>query len=154
MAIESKVELDATDWRILAELQEDARLSHAEVGRRVRLSPPAVAARMRRLEDTGVIRGYRVELGLSALGLEVLAFVRVRIHVARNRAFLEAIAAMDEVLECHHVTGEDCYVVKLAAASMPGLEELVARLAAFGATTTSIVFSSPVQRRAHRVLPG
>ncbi len=147
MAIESNAPMDAVDWRILAELQEDARLSHAEVGRRVHLSPPAVAARMRRLEDAGIIRGYRLELGLPALGLDVLAFVRVRIQSSSHRAFLDAVAAMEEVLECHHVTGEDCYVVKVAAASMPELEAIVVRLAAFGATTTSIVFSSPVPRR-------
>jgi Lrp/AsnC family leucine-responsive transcriptional regulator len=147
MALQSKVTLDATDWRILSELQEDARLTHAELGRRVHLSSPAVAARIRRLEGAGVICGYRVELGLPALGLDVLAFVRVSSHSTSRRAFVAAVAGMAEVLECHHVTGEDCYVVKVATASMPELEQAVSRLGLYGATTTSIVFSSPVPRR-------
>jgi Lrp/AsnC family leucine-responsive transcriptional regulator len=147
MTLQSKVQLDATDWRILTELQEDSRLGHAELGRRVHLSPPAVAARIRRLEEAGVICGYRVELGLPALGLDVFAFIRVRSHSTSRRAFVEAVVDMAEVLECHHVTGEDCYVVKVATSSMPALEQAVSQLGLYGATTTSIVFSSPVPRR-------
>jgi Lrp/AsnC family leucine-responsive transcriptional regulator len=143
------VDLDPTDWRILAELQEDARLSHAELARRVHLSPPSVAARIRQLEERGVIRGYRLELGLPALGLAVLAFVRVRSRPAGRPTFGQAIRAMPEVLECHHVTGEDCYVVKVATRSMAHLEDVVSELGRHGETTTSIVFSSPV---AHRTL--
>jgi Lrp/AsnC family transcriptional regulator, leucine-responsive regulatory protein len=142
-----KARLDPIDWRILEELQRDARLSAAELGRRVHLSPPAVAARVGRLEDTGVIAGYRADLSLAALGREVLAFVRVRSASGAHRPFLDAIADRQEVLECHHVTGEDCFVVKVAAASLAHLEEVVAELARFGATTTSIVFSTSVARR-------
>ncbi|MBO0686909.1 MAG: Lrp/AsnC family transcriptional regulator [Candidatus Dormibacteraeota bacterium] len=147
MGSESAAELDGTDWRLLAALQEDARLSHAELGRRVHLSPPAVAGRLRRLEACGVVRGYRAELDLPRLGLVVLAFVRVRSHPARRRDFDDAIQGMVEVLECHHVTGEDCYVVKVATRSMSHLEEVVAELGRHGETTTSIVFSSPVANR-------
>lgn len=139
--------LDATDWRILEELQRDARLSSAELGRRVHLSPPAVAARVGRLEDAGVIAGYRAELSAAALGLDVMAFVRVRSSSTAHRPFLEAVVGRQEVLECHHVTGEDCFVVKVAARSLAHLEAVVADLAAFGATTTSIVFSTAVARR-------
>jgi Lrp/AsnC family leucine-responsive transcriptional regulator len=145
--LKEKVELDTIDWRILAELQDDARLSHAELARRVHLTAPAVAARMRKLEDLDVIRGYRLELNLPRLGLPTLAFVRVRSEGRSQRSFLDAVATMPEVLECHHVTGEDCYVVKVAACSMSDLEQVVADLARYGSTTTSIVFSSPVPRR-------
>lgn len=138
--------LDPTDWRILEELQQDARLSAAELGRRVHLSPPAVAARVGRLEDAGVIAGYRADLSLAALGLEVLAFVRVRSSSGTHRPFLDAVKGRREVLECHHVTGEDCFVVKVAARSIPHLEEVVAEFARYGATTTSIVFSTTVAR--------
>jgi Lrp/AsnC family transcriptional regulator, leucine-responsive regulatory protein len=147
MASDQNVALDPTDWRILAELQEDARLSHAELARRVHLSPPAVAARIRRLEDAGVILGYRLDLGLPALGLAVLAFIRVRSRPAGRPAFDRAIQTMPEVLECHHVTGEDCYVVKVATRSMPHLEDVVSELGRHGETTTSIVFSSAVANR-------
>jgi Lrp/AsnC family leucine-responsive transcriptional regulator len=142
-----KARLDSTDWRILEELQRDARLSAAELGRRVHLSPPAVAARVGRLEDAGVIAGYRADLSLPALGLHVLAFVRVRSSGSAHRPFLDAVARREDVLECHHVTGEDCFIVKVAARSLPHLEEVVADLARFGSTTTSIVFSTSVDRR-------
>jgi Lrp/AsnC family leucine-responsive transcriptional regulator len=145
--LKEKVELDTIDWRILAELQDDARLSHAELARRVHLTPPAVAARIRKLEDQDVIQGYRLELNLPRLGLQTLAFVRVRSHGPSRRPFLDAVATRPEVLECHHVTGEDCYVVKVAARSMSDLEQVVGDLARYGSTTTSIVFSSPVPRR-------
>jgi Lrp/AsnC family leucine-responsive transcriptional regulator len=145
--LKDKVELDATDWRILDELQDDARLSHAALARRVHLTPPAVAARIRKLEDLDVIRGYRLELNLPRLGLQMLAFLRVRSEGRSQRPFMEVMRTKPEVLECHHVTGEDCYVVKVAACSMPHLEEVVAELGRYGSTTTSIVFSSPVPRR-------
>jgi Lrp/AsnC family leucine-responsive transcriptional regulator len=145
--LKDKVELDATDWRILDELQDDARLSHAALARRVHLTPPAVAARIRKLEDLDVIRGYRLELNLPRLGLQMLAFLRVRSEGRSQRPFMEMVRTKPEVLECHHVTGEDCYVVKVAACSMPHLEEVVAELGRYGSTTTSIVFSSPVPRR-------
>jgi len=142
-----KARLDPIDWRILGELQRDARLSSAELGRRVHLSAPAVAARVGRLEDAGVITGYRAELSLAALGLDVMAFVRVRSESGAHRALLAALAARQEVLECHHVTGEDCFIVKVAAGSLGHLEEVVAELAGFGSTTTSIVFSTAIARR-------
>jgi len=147
MTLKESFELDPIDWRIMVELQENSRLSHAELARRVHLTPPAVAARMHKLEELQVIRGYRLELDLPRLGLQVLAFVRVRSEGTRRRPFLEAVATKPEVLECHHVTGEDCYVVKVAACSMSNLEEVVAELGRYGMTTTSIVFSSPVPRR-------
>src|SRR5215469_17231536 len=132
-----KAGLDPIDCRILEELQRDARLSSAELGRRVHLSAPAVAARVGRLEDAGVITGYRAELSLAALGLDVMAFIRVRSESSVHRALLAALAERREVLECHHVTGEDCFIVKVAAGSLGHLEEVVADLAGFGSTTTS-----------------
>jgi Lrp/AsnC family transcriptional regulator, leucine-responsive regulatory protein len=143
-----KARLDHIDWRILEELQRDARLSSAELGRRVHLSAPAVAARVGRLEDARVITGYRAELSLAALGLDVMAFVRVRSDSGAHRALLAALADRREVLECHHVTGEDCFIVKVVTASLAHLEEVVAELAGFGSTTTSIVFSTAIARRA------
>ena len=143
----SKLELDAVDWRILAELQRDARLSSAALGRRVHLSAPAVAARVRRLEDGGVIVAYRVELNMRMLGFAVLAFVRVRPATGGERGLAEAVAAAPAVLECHHVTGDDCFIAKVAADSVEHLEGIVAELGRFGSTTTSIVFSTPVGGR-------
>src|SRR3954452_6260232 len=115
MSSRAKADLDAVDWRLLEELQRDSRLSHAELGRRVHLTPPAVAARIRRLEDQEVIRGYRLDVGVEALGWNVLAFVRVRSQPTRSRPLTEMVRASPHVLECHHVTGDDCFVVKVAA---------------------------------------
>jgi Lrp/AsnC family leucine-responsive transcriptional regulator len=149
MALGEKAKLDAIDWAILTALQEDPRISFAELGRRVHLTAPAAATRVRRLQDLRIIRGFHVDLGLEELGLTVLAFVRVRAEGSRRRGFLEAAEARQEVLECHHVTGDDCFWVKVAARSTSHLNELVEDLGRYGATTTSIVFESPV---AHRTL--
>jgi Lrp/AsnC family leucine-responsive transcriptional regulator len=139
--------LDAIGWRILCELQENARLSFSELGRRVGMTPPAVAERMRRLEDAGVIRGYSVDLDVERLGLPLQAFIRLARRGSTSAEVAQAIAQLPEVLECHNVTGEDCYVLKVALASIHHLEGLLERLSRFGNTTTSIVISTPVTRR-------
>lgn len=146
-AFEKKAQIDSIDWRILAALQEDSRLGYAELARRVHLSAPAVAARIHKLETAGVILGYRVEVGLPALGFGILAFVRVRVVHGERAGFEALVASRMAVLECHHVTGEDCFVLKIAASAMGELEEVVAQLARFGGTTTSIVFRTTVARR-------
>jgi Lrp/AsnC family leucine-responsive transcriptional regulator len=150
-ALQSDGPLDAVGWRILCELQENARLSFSELGRRVGMTPPAVAERVRRLEDAGVIAGYRLELNVEKLGLPLQALVRLaRVRGASSADISAAVAEMPEVLECFHVTGEDCYVLKVAVASVHHLEELLEQLLRFGSTTTSIVISSPVTRRTIR----
>lgn len=147
MTFGSGVSLDGVDWRILTELQEDARLSWAELGRRVALSPPAVTERVRRLEEAGVIRGYRADLDLDRLGLPVLAFVRVRYPSGNYGPLERMLRDRPELLECHHVTGDDCFIVKVAARSMRHLEETTGHLARLGSTTTSVVFSTPLSHR-------
>jgi Lrp/AsnC family leucine-responsive transcriptional regulator len=140
--------VDAVGWRILAELQENARMSFTELGRRVGLTPPAVAERVRRLEEAGIISGYRVELDVARLGYPLLAFIRVASRGGQTAAEVRAaVADLPEVLECHHVTGEDCYVLKVAVQSVRHLEALLERVLRFGNTTTSIVISSPLTRR-------
>jgi len=142
--------LDTTDWAILRELQHDARMSWSELGRRVSLSPPAVAERVRRLEDAGVITGYRAEIGLPAAGYSITAFIRIAVKDAYDRTYerFEAyLAEAPEVLECHHLTGEDCFIAKVAATSVEHLERVIRDLSRFGRTTTSIVLSTPVERR-------
>jgi Lrp/AsnC family transcriptional regulator, leucine-responsive regulatory protein len=126
--------LDDLDWGILGELQGNARITFSELGRRVSLTPPAVAERVRRMEDAGVITGYRVELDHTKVGLPILAFVRLR-------------AAGDVILECHRITGEDSYIVKVAVRSVEHLERLVDSLMPYAETVTSLVFSSPVRTR-------
>jgi Lrp/AsnC family transcriptional regulator, leucine-responsive regulatory protein len=139
--------LDDVSWRILCELQRNARLSFTELGRRVGLTPPAVAERVRRLEDAGIITGYRLELDVERLGLPLLAFIRLAVRGTTGSEVSQLVGRLPEVLECHHVTGEDCYVMKVAVPSMRHLEGLLERLLRFGNTTTSVVISSPVTRR-------
>ena len=139
--------LDAVGWRILSELQENARISFSELGRRVGLTPPAVAERVRRLEEAGIIKGYRLDLDVARLGLHLQALVRLAPRSASPSEIKQAVGAMSEVLECHHVTGEDCYIMKVAVPSVRELEGLLERLLKLGNTTTSIVVSSPVTGR-------
>jgi Lrp/AsnC family transcriptional regulator, leucine-responsive regulatory protein len=145
--------LDQTNRRLLAELQDDARLSLAELGRRVGLSSPAVAERLQRLELQQVIRGYRAELDPFALGYPLSAIVRIRPAPRQLHRVADLARATPEVVECHRVTGEDCFLMKAHVRSMNHLEELLDQFAPFGQTTTSIVQSSPVAGRGI-VLPG
>jgi Lrp/AsnC family leucine-responsive transcriptional regulator len=139
--------LDAVGWKILRELQLDARLSFAELGRRVGLSTPAVAERVRNLESAGIISGYRAELDLRKVGLPILAMIRLS-AVGDVLPRITAVArGMPEVLECHRGTGADSFIMKVAVSSVEHLEALIDRLTPFGTTSTSIVLSSPVPWR-------
>jgi Lrp/AsnC family leucine-responsive transcriptional regulator len=136
--------LDELDRSILAELQADGRLPFSELGRRVSLSAPAVTERVRRLEAAGVITGYRALVSPAALGLPIEAVVRVRDDSSRVG---QAFAEIPEVLEAMHVTGDDCWVVRVVVPHMTRLEGLVHELGTYGPTTTSMVFSAPVRDR-------
>ncbi|GHA84893.1 transcriptional regulator [Streptomyces termitum] len=139
---------DATDWRILDALQAQGRASYAELARAVSMSPSAVTERVRRLEEAGVITGYTAVVDHERLGLPILAFVRLRYPTGNYKPFHDLIAATPEVLEAHHVTGDDCFVLKVAARSMRHLEEISGKVGTLGSVTTSVVYSSPLPRRA------
>jgi Lrp/AsnC family transcriptional regulator, leucine-responsive regulatory protein len=151
MAIETTSLLDETGKKLLRTLQENARLSFAELGRRIGLSPAATAERLKRLEEAGIVKGYRVEIDREALGLPVLAVIRLSCDGAMYRPFLKAVPTLDNVIECHHVAGGDAFILKAVAASVEQLERLVEKLLQFGVPTTSIVFSSPVAEKKLRV---
>ncbi len=139
--------MDATGWQILQALQEDARVSFSELGRRVGLSAPAVAERVRRLEEAGVISGYHAQVNMERIGLPLSAFIRVS---STNERYIQISALardLPEVLECHRITGEDCLIMKVVVSSVAHLEELINRLGPYGRTTTSVILSSPVTRR-------
>lgn len=146
MAVETQV-LDATNLRLLAELQADARLSQAELGRRVGLSPPAVAERLARLERDGVITGYRAMVDPRALGYALAAVLRIRPAPRQIPKVADVARDTPEVVECHRVTGEDCFYMKLHVRSVEQLEEVIDRFTPYGQTTTSIIQSSPVRGR-------
>jgi Lrp/AsnC family leucine-responsive transcriptional regulator len=139
--------LDDTNRRLLEELQADARLSRAELGRRVGLSSPAVAERLQRLESEGVITGYRTDVDPRALGYALGVVIRVRPASRQLQRVAEIARASSEVVECHRITGEDCFFMKAHVRSVGHLEELIDRFVPYGQTTTSIIQSSPVPQR-------
>ena len=147
LANRSQIGLDATNIELLRELEADARLSLAELGRRVGLSSPAVADRLERLEEAGVIRGYRAEIDPRALGYELAVVLRIRPAPRELKKVAELAQRTPEVVECHRITGDDCYLMKAHVRDVEHMEEVIDRFAIYGQTTTSIVQSSPVPRR-------
>lgn len=139
--------MDEINVRLLAELSGNPRLTLSELGRRVGMSSPAVAERIRRLEESGVIRGYRLELDPAALGLPLAAYVRVRPNPGQLSRIAELARSIPEVVECHRVTGEDCFILKVHLPAIDQLDRLLDRFLAHGTTTTSIIQSSPVPLR-------
>jgi Lrp/AsnC family transcriptional regulator, leucine-responsive regulatory protein len=138
---------DGTDRRILDELQSDGRLSLAELGRRVGLSPPAVAERVQRLERDGAITGYHARVDPRALGYALTTVIRVRPAPRQIAKVAELARATPEVVECHRITGEDCFFMKANVRDVEHLEQLIDQFVVYGQTTTSIVQSSPVPGR-------
>jgi Lrp/AsnC family leucine-responsive transcriptional regulator len=143
--------LDEYGRNLLRALQQDSRLSYADLGRRVGLSPSAAAERMRRMEEDGIIRGYTIEIDREALGLPILAYIRMTCDGHRYQPFLKFVHTVAEVRECHHVTGGDAFFLHITTASIAELERTIERLLPYGIPTTSIVLSSPVVRRAYDV---
>jgi Lrp/AsnC family leucine-responsive transcriptional regulator len=140
-------DIDETNRRIVGELQRDARLSMAELGRRVGLSAPAVTERLQRLEADGVIRAYHADVDPRALGLSLTAVIRVRPAPGQLANVADLARETEEVVECNRVTGDDCYFMRAHVRDVEHLEEVIDRFAVLGQTTTSIVQSSPVPRR-------
>jgi Lrp/AsnC family leucine-responsive transcriptional regulator len=139
--------LDETDWSILAEVQRDGRIPLTELGRRVNLSASATTERVKRLESAGVITGYRAHVDLAKVGFSVLAVVRLKYPGSRHQPLHKLLGERTEILECLRTTGDDCYVLKVAAASMAHLEQVIDELAQFGSTTTNIVYSETLPFR-------
>src|SRR4051794_4007467 len=140
-------DLDETNRRIVGELQKEARVSMAELGRRVGLSAPAVTERLQRLEADGVIRAYHADVDPQALGLTLTAVIRVRPAPGQLVNVAALARETQEVVECNRGTGDDCYFMKAHVRDVTHLEEVIDRFVVLGQTTTSIVQSSPVPRR-------
>lgn len=145
--------IDQVDWDVLRELQADGRVSVAELARRIRLSPTATADRIRRLEARGVITGYSARVDLRRAGAGVLAIVRLAYPGRAREPLARLFEKRPEILECQRVTGEDCYVLKVAAASMEHLAAVVDDLGDIGSVTTNVVYNEPLPYRGlHRPL--
>src|SRR5579883_1323117 len=151
ISMDSSEILDDYGRKLLAELHQDVRTSFADLGRRIGLSASATAERLRRMEDAGIIRGYSVDIDREALGLPILAIIRMTCDGPRYHPFLKFVKDLPEVRECHHVTGGDAFFLQVTTTSIEELERIIERLLPYGIPTTSIVLSSPVVRRAYDV---
>jgi Lrp/AsnC family leucine-responsive transcriptional regulator len=139
--------IDAIGWKIIKEMQINARITFAELGRRVGLTTPAVIERVRKLEDAKIITGYRAVVDPSKVGFPVTAFIRMSISGIDYSHIIEVAEKSSEVLECHRGTGGDSFILKVAVSDVEHLQNLIDRLTPYGITTTSIVLSSPVKNR-------
>lgn len=138
--------LDAVGWKLLDELQRDARLSYSELGRRIGLSTPAVKERVTRMEEERIITGYRALVDPKRVGYPVSAFIRITLSGDERsaRRLADEVVRMPGVRECHRATGDHAFILKIEASSVEGLEALIDRLTVYGATSTSLVLSSPL----------
>jgi Lrp/AsnC family transcriptional regulator, leucine-responsive regulatory protein len=138
---------DEVNLRLLAELRDSPQLAMAELARRAQMSAPAVTDRVRRLEQAGVIAGYRLDINPAAVGLPVTAFVRIRPMPGSLSKIAELAADLPQVTECYRITGEDCFLVKVHAPAIDQLEAIIDRFVTYGSTTTSVVVATPVSTR-------
>jgi Lrp/AsnC family leucine-responsive transcriptional regulator len=141
-----KIEFDAMDAKILDILQADARTTLAEIGRRIHMSQPAVAERVKRMEAAGVIAGYHARVNPAALGYGISAFIRVA-RRSHDTPVEKVAAQLPQIVECHSITGDDCSIVKVVAASVAELEQVIAELTRCGVTSTSLILSSSIERK-------
>ncbi|MFJ7218576.1 Lrp/AsnC family transcriptional regulator [Amycolatopsis sp. NPDC098790] len=141
------MDLDDVDWQLLELLQEDGRLSFSELGRRVSLSGSAVTERVRRLEERGVITGYAARVDTAKLGLPIEALVRARVRSLDTPRFRTAVLPLPQVVSADHITGDECWILRVLCRDTGELEALVEKVQRYGETTTSLVLSSPLRSR-------
>ncbi len=147
MALQNERQLDGVGWRLLRLLQENARLSFRQLGEAVGLTAPAVAERVRRLEDTGILTGYYAAIDLAKVGLPIQAFIHLTTNSQQSGRFRKAVLDIPEIIECYCVTGNESYILKVAVTSVPHLEHVLLNLVNFGEVRTSMVLSTQVARR-------
>lgn len=141
------------DWALLRELQADARLSFSELSRRVHLSPPAVAERVRRLEEAGVVTGYHAHIDLDKAGRTVVALIRMSCYGPDCILRDQSVAQWPEVLEIHRITGDACSMLKVAASSIDAFEQVIDRLSRHGQPSSTMVLSTPLDWQPITPLP-
>jgi Lrp/AsnC family transcriptional regulator, leucine-responsive regulatory protein len=136
--------LDDFNWKIIQELQINARISIVEIGKRIGLSAPAVAERIKRLEEEGYIKGYRTIVDYDKLGLSVPVFINYKATKISHKEMIKMVEEMPEVIEWHGITGTHCAMLKIITTSTKELERIIEKLQEFGETSTSIILSSSV----------
>lgn len=139
--------LDTTDVQLLNALTTDARTSIAELARLVGLSPPSVSERIKRMEDVGLIEGYAARINPKALGFSLAAWLRIRPVPGQLQKVAGILNDVPEIVECDRITGEDCFIARAHVRSVEDLERLIDKIIPYAMTNTSIIQSSPVERR-------
>jgi Lrp/AsnC family leucine-responsive transcriptional regulator len=133
--------LDALNWKILKCLQENARLSNAEIGRRVGISSPAVSERIKKMEDSGIILGYKTVVSPLDMGYQLKAIITLHAFIGKLKPFLEKVKTYDEVLNCYRITGNENIVMEVLLKNQKHLESFIDQLIVYGETKTQIVLS-------------
>ncbi len=146
MTFENKV-LDRTGWKILSALQENARISYAELAKLVNLTAPAVAERVRKMEEAGIIGGYHAKINTEALGAPITVFIELGVRAEREIPLINYLREEQVILECYNLTGDESFIVKAAVSSMNDLDQLLGRLMKYGQTTTHVVLSNTIPQR-------
>lgn len=139
--------MDITDYKIIEILQEDGRVSMKDLGKIVGLTSPAVSERVKRLEESGVIEGYKAIVNPDALGRVIKAFIHISLQNNKYNDFLEAARKDTRIVECHHITGDDCSLLKVVVKDMYELEEVIDSIKKIGSTKTSVILSTPIQAK-------
>ena len=138
--------MDKINWKLLKALEENARLSYSELAKLVHLSAPAVAERIKKLEEQGVITGYRATINLEKVGIPITALVECEVYRTKERAFKELVLSLDEVVDCYNITGSSAFILRVAVSSMSCLDVLLERLIDLSDTKTMMIMSQPVDR--------
>ncbi|MEG1284451.1 MAG: Lrp/AsnC family transcriptional regulator [Romboutsia sp.] len=139
--------MDITDYRIIEILQKDGRVSMKDLGKTVGLTSPAVSERVKRLEESGVIEGYKAIVNPDALGRVIKAFIHISLPSDKYADFLKAAKKDTRIVECHHITGDDCSLLKVIVRDMYELEEVIDSIKQIGSTKTSVILSTPIQAK-------
>ena len=136
-----------SDYRIIEILQKDGRISMKDLGKIVGLTSPAVSERVKRLEESGVIEGYRAIVNPDALGRVIKAFIHISLPSDKYDSFLETAKEDPRIVECHHITGDDCSLLKVIVQDMYELESVIDGIKTIGSTKTSVILSTPIQSK-------
>lgn len=139
--------MDSTDYNIIKFLQNNGRISMKELGQKVALSAPAVTERVKRLEESGIILGYKAVIDPNKLGRSINIFINVDMKTDKHKKFMEFVNENENIIECYHVTGPYCMIIKASLNEMSSLEDLIGKVQAFGNTETYIILSSPVENK-------
>jgi Lrp/AsnC family transcriptional regulator, leucine-responsive regulatory protein len=146
MGLKIESSLDKIGVKILHELQKNARISFSEIGRRIGLSSPAVAERVKKMEEAGIICGYHAKVDHEKIGCPIAAFIFLTTQSGKYKKVFKLAESSSEIFECHCISGNESFILKAVSSSVSQLDDLIAKLEEFGETKTSIVLSSPIKK--------